>query len=92
MKQSATKPRAAPAGEGADGAGRRHGDKAGAEKARSAPAGSGGSQPAGEEDQAERRGFDRQRFDPQDHPPADVLDRNNLAGEKDFELGPGGKR
>lgn len=40
--------------------------------------------------QAERQGFDRQRFDPQDHPPAEVLDHDNIAGEKDFELQPPG--
>jgi len=51
----------------------------------------GGSQPVAPQDQAERQGFDRQRLDPQDQPPAKVRDRGNLAGEKDFELGPGGK-
>jgi hypothetical protein len=64
---------------------------AGAGKARSRPADFGGSQPAAPEDQAERQGFGRQRLDPQDQPPADVRDRENVAGEKDFELGPGGK-
>jgi hypothetical protein len=38
--------------------------------------------------QAERQGFDRQRLEPQDQPPADVLDDENIAGEKDFELKP----
>jgi hypothetical protein len=59
------------------------------EKVRSEPADFGGPQPEDREDQAERQGFDRQRLEPQDQPPADVLDRGNLAGEKDFELGPG---
>ena len=61
----------------------------GGDKVRSEPADFGGP-PGRPEDQAERQGFDRQRLDPQDRPPADVIDRNNLAGEKDFELG-GGK-
>lgn len=61
----------------------------GSDKVRSRPADFGGSQPAAPEDQAERQGFDRQRLDPQDQPPATVRDRDNLAGEKDFELGPG---
>ena len=64
---------------------------AGADKARSLPADFGGSQPAAPQDQAGRQGFDRQRLDPQDQPPAEVRDRDNVAGEKDFELGPGGK-
>ena len=38
--------------------------------------------------QGQRQGFDRQRLDPQDTPPADVRDDENLAGNKDFELGP----
>lgn len=38
--------------------------------------------------QAERQGFGRQRLEPQDHPPAGVLDDQNIAGEKDFELQP----
>lgn len=38
--------------------------------------------------QGERQGFDRQRLDPQDTPPAAVRDDQNLAGEKDFELKP----
>jgi hypothetical protein len=43
--------------------------------------------------QAERQGFERQRLEPQDQPPAGVLDDENLAGEKDFELKPpGGKQ
>jgi hypothetical protein len=62
----------------------------GGDKVRSEPADFGGPPPGRPEDQAERQGFDRQRLDPQDRPPADVIDRGNLAGEKDFELG-GGK-
>jgi hypothetical protein len=91
MKRSAGKPQGAAAGEGTDGARRRHGEKGRAGKARSEPANSGAPQPKRDEDQAERQGFERQRLDPQDHPPAEVLDRGNLAGEKDFELGPGDK-
>jgi hypothetical protein len=71
------------AGNDAGAIGRRH------EKVRSEPADFGGPQPGSREDQAERQGFDRQRLDPQDVPPADVRDRENLAGDKDFELGPG---
>ena len=73
--------KAPPAGSGAS---RRGGDKV-----RSEPADFGGPPPGRPEDQAERQGFDRQRLDPQDRPPAEVLDRGNLAGAKDFELGPG---
>jgi hypothetical protein len=62
----------------------------GGDKVRSEPADFGGPPPGRREDQAERQGFDRQRLDPQDRPPADVIDRGNLAGDKDFELG-GGK-
>jgi hypothetical protein len=40
--------------------------------------------------QGERQGFDRQRLEPQDTPPADVRDDQNVAGDKDFELGPPG--
>ena len=58
-------------------------------KARGEPADFGGAQSEGAEDQAQRQGFDRQRLDPQDQPPATERDRGNLAGEKDFELGPG---
>jgi len=55
----------------------------------------GGRGPAGDpaargKGQGERQGFDRQRLDPQDTPPADVRDDQNLAGEKDFELKPPG--
>lgn len=73
------------------GAANRADDKAGdADAGRVSDAGRAGD--AGR-DQAERQGFDRQRLEPQDSPPADVLDDGNLAGEKDFELGPpGGKR
>jgi hypothetical protein len=42
----------------------------------------------GEVDQAARQGFDRQRVEPQDTPPADVKDDGNIAGNKDFELQP----
>ena len=38
--------------------------------------------------QGERQGFDRQRLDPQDTPPAQTRDDQNLAGDKDFELKP----
>lgn len=38
-------------------------------------------------DPVSRQGFDRQRLVPQDERPADVLDDENIAGEKDFELG-----
>ncbi len=61
----------------------------GGDKVRGGPADFGGPPPGRAEDQAERQGFDRQRLDPQDRPPADVIDRGNLAGEKDFELGSG---
>jgi hypothetical protein len=47
-----------------------------------------GRRPARAPDAASRKGFDRQRLVPQDEPPADVLDDGNIAGEKDFELGP----
>lgn len=59
------------------------------ERVHSEPADFGGPRPEDREDQAERQGFDRQRLEPQDQPPADVKDRDNLAGDKDFELGPG---
>jgi hypothetical protein len=42
----------------------------------------------GKVDQAARQGFGRQRVEPQDTPPADVRDNDNIAGEKDFELQP----
>jgi len=42
----------------------------------------------GQPDQASRQGFGRQRDEPQDQPPADVLDNQNIAGDKDFELQP----
>ena len=58
-------------------------------KVRGEPADFGGPDPETPSDQAACQGFDRQRLDPQDHPPADVLDDGNLAGEKDFEIGPG---
>jgi hypothetical protein len=43
---------------------------------------------AGQGGPAQRQGYDRQRLEPQDQPPADVLDDENIAGEKDFELRP----
>jgi hypothetical protein len=88
MKRAAAQGKDAAAGTGAGavrGAGRP------ADPVRSRPADFGGSQPEAPQDQAERQGFDRQRLNPQDQPPAEVRDRGNLAGEKDFELGPGGK-
>jgi hypothetical protein len=103
MKRSAAKGEGAAAGrqpganeQPAAGRDQAAGNDAGAtgrrqEKVRSEPADFGGPQPGQEEDQAERQGFDRQRLDPQDAPPADVRDRENLAGDKDFELGPGTK-
>lgn len=39
-------------------------------------------------DQPGRGGLERPRLEPQDQPPADVLDDENIAGEKDFELQP----
>ncbi len=39
-------------------------------------------------DPVARQGFDRQRLVPQDERPADVLDDENIAGEKDFEPAP----
>jgi hypothetical protein len=39
-------------------------------------------------DPVSRQGFDRQRLVPQDERPADVLDDENIAGEKDFEPAP----
>ncbi len=86
MKRGATKGKDVAGGKDADAV-----RGAGADKGRSRPADFGGSQPAAPEDQAERQGFDRQRLDPQDQPPAEVRDRGNLAGDKDFELGPGRK-
>ena len=38
--------------------------------------------------QEEQKGLDRRRLEPQDHPPAKVLDEQNIAGERDFELRP----
>jgi hypothetical protein len=38
--------------------------------------------------QEEQTGLDRRRLEPQDHPPAKVLDEQNIAGERDFELRP----
>ena len=35
-----------------------------------------------------RQSLERPRLEPQDQPPADVLDDENIAGEKDFELRP----
>jgi hypothetical protein len=58
---------------------------------RGGPAGPDGTAPSGQgeqPDEAARQGFDRQRLEPQDGPPADVADRGNIAGEKDFELQP----
>jgi hypothetical protein len=48
-----------------------------------APAGQG-EQP----DQAARQNLGRERLVPQDGPPAQAVDRANIAGDKDFELGP----
>jgi hypothetical protein len=42
----------------------------------------------GQPDQASRQGYGRQRDVPQDGPPADVRDDQNIAGDKDFELQP----
>jgi len=42
----------------------------------------------GQPDQASRQGFGRQRDEPQDQPAAGVLDDQNIAGDKDFELQP----
>ena len=39
-------------------------------------------------DPVSRQGFDRQRLVPQDERPADVLDDENIAGEKDIEPAP----
>ena len=105
MKQAASAKGAAGASRqaGAVGTGavpRKRGDRAeGAEagkdtgkdmgKVRGEPADFGGPDTETPSDQAACQGFDRQRLDPQDHPPADVLDDGNLAGEKDFEIGPG---
>ena len=49
-----------------------------------------GDSAVGGKGQGERQGFDRQRLDPQDSPPAEVLDDENVAGDKDFELKPPG--
>ena len=105
MKQAASAKGAAGASRqaGAVGKGavpRKRGDRAGGAEAgkdtgkdtgkvRGEPADFGGPDTETPSDQAACQGFDRQRLDPQDHPPADVLDDGNLAGEKDFEIGPG---
>lgn len=47
-----------------------------------------GEDGSGKVDQAARQGFERQRVEPQDTPPADVRDDGNIAGDKDFELQP----
>ena len=39
-------------------------------------------------DPVSRQGFDRQRLVPQDERSADVLDDENIAGEKDIEPAP----
>ena len=52
------------------------------------PAKGPGMDGQGDADQAARQGFERQRLEPQDTPPADARDSENLAGEKDFELRP----
>jgi hypothetical protein len=84
VDKNSTAGRGAPAaGDASEASRRSHG------KVHSEPADFGGPQPEDRKDQAERQGFDRQRLEPQDQPPAEILDRGNLAGEKDFELGPG---
>jgi len=52
----------------------------GAQKARAQP------QPSRHPDQGARQGFDRQRLEPANQPPAETRDEQNIAGEKDFEL------
>ena len=52
-------------------------------------AGSPGQGGQGQGGQGQQQGSDRQRLEPQDQPPADVLDDENIAGDKDFELRPG---
>ena len=54
--------------------------------------GAGGTPEHGRQaDGAAREGIGRQRLVPQDRPPAPVLDDENIAGEKDFELKPPAK-